>query len=134
MDVDGTQSCGPQKHSTDIRLFMIHINYDNDLSEEKEDIPTSSEIPSVSSIASTTLSSPIQMTTDTATIVNNNMLTTATEVLSTSPDENDDDDCSWNTEIAEARAPLGKFRELLIPDRPDDNSELSRRDWLKVVD
>ena len=134
MDVYGTQSRGPQKHSTDIQLFMIHIDYDkNSSEEEKEDIPTSTEIPSVSGIASTILSSPIQMTTDATTIVNNNMITTATEVLSTGSDENDDDDCSWNTEIAEARAPLGKFRELLIPDRPNDNSERSRKDWLKDI-
>ena len=30
MDVYGTQSRGPQKHSTDIQLFMIRIDHDTE--------------------------------------------------------------------------------------------------------
>ena len=81
--------------------------------------------PTVTFIASTTLSSTIPTTTVTSVVTTN--------VNYASSDENDDDDCSWNTEIAEARAPLGKVRELLIPDRPNDNSELSRKEWLQDI-
>ena len=70
---------------------------------------------------------------DTTPIVNNIIPTTALKVLSTHIDEKDADDCSWNTETAEANAPLGHFRELLIPDRPNDNSIISRREWLQDI-
>ena len=65
--------------------------------------------------------------------VNNNLSTTAPDVRNTNPEEKDDDDCSWTTGIAEARAPLGKFREYLIPDKPDNNSEINRKKWLKDI-
>ena len=71
--------------------------------------------------------------TDTTPIVNNNIQTTAPKVLSTSLDKKDADDCSWNTETAKANAPLGNFRELLIPDRPNDDSSISRNEWLQDI-
>ena len=43
---------------------------------------------------------------DTTPTANISLSTTAPDVLNTDPEENDDDDCSWTTEIAEARAPL----------------------------
>jgi hypothetical protein len=105
---------------------MIHIDYDNESSEEqKEETTTSTVIPTVSTTVSTTVSSTIPTTSVTSVV--------STNANYESSDENVDDDCSWNTEIAEARAPLGKFRELLIPDRPNDNSERSRKDWLKDI-
>ena len=64
MDVYGTQSRGPQKHSTDLQLFMIHIDYDNDTSDEgKVATTTSTTTSTVSTIASTTVSSTIPTTT-----------------------------------------------------------------------
>ena len=36
MDVYGTQSRGPQKHSTDLKLFIIHIDYDKDTFDEEK--------------------------------------------------------------------------------------------------
>ena len=69
MDVYGKQSRGPQKHSTDIQLFMIRIDYDKGSSEEeKEATTTSTAIPKVSTIASTTLSSTIPTTTVTSVV------------------------------------------------------------------
>jgi hypothetical protein len=59
--------------------------------------------------------------------------TTAPEVQITSIDNKDADDCSWTTEIAEANAPLGYYRELLIPDRPNVNSDISRKEWLDDI-
>jgi hypothetical protein len=70
---------------------------------------------------------------DTTPVVNNNIPTTTPEVLSSSLDEKDADDCSWNTETAEANALLGHFRELLIPDRPNDDSSISRKEWLEDI-
>jgi hypothetical protein len=72
MDVYGNQSRGPQKHSTDIQLFMIHIDYDNDSSEEeKEATTTSTATSTVSTIASTTVSSAIPTTTVTSVVTTN---------------------------------------------------------------
>ena len=72
MDVYGTQSRGPQKHSTDIQLFMIHIDYDTESSEEqKEETTTSTGIPTVSTVASTTVSSTIPTTTVTSVVTTN---------------------------------------------------------------
>ena len=69
MDVYGTQSRGPQKHSTDLQLFMIHIDYDIDSSEEeKEATTTSAATPTVATIASTTVSSTIPTTTVTSVV------------------------------------------------------------------
>jgi hypothetical protein len=69
---------------------------------------------------------------DTTPIVNNIIPTTALVVLCTSL-EKDADDCSWNTVTAVANAPLGNFRELLIPDRPNDDSSISRKEWLDDI-
>jgi hypothetical protein len=70
---------------------------------------------------------------DTTPTVNNIIPTTAPKVLSTSIDEKNADDCSWNTGTAEANASLGYYRELLIPDRPNDNSDISRKEWLDDI-
>jgi hypothetical protein len=65
---------------------------------------------------------------DTTPTVNNIIPTTALKVLGTSIDKKDVDDCSWNTETAEANALLGYYRELLIPDRPNNNSDINRKE------
>jgi len=67
MDVYGIQSRGPQKHSTDLQLFTIHIEYDKDTTdEEKVDTTTSTTTATVSTLVSTTVSSTIQTTTVTS--------------------------------------------------------------------
>ena len=69
MGVHGTQSRGPQKHSTDLQLFMIHIDYDNDTpDEEKVDTTTSAATATAPTIVSTTVSSTIQTTTVTSVV------------------------------------------------------------------
>ena len=74
-----------------------------------------------------------ESSTDIPLIVNNNCPTTAPEVISTYQSENVTDDSSWNTVTAEANAPLGYFRELLIPDRPTVHSNISRKEWLRDI-
>jgi hypothetical protein len=69
MDVYGTQSRGPQKHSEDLQLIMIHIDYDNDTAvDEKKGTTTSTATATVSTIVSTTVSSTIQTTTVTSVV------------------------------------------------------------------
>ena len=69
MDVYGTQSRGPQKHSIYHQLFMIHIDYDNDTSDdEKVGTRTSTATATVSTVTSTTVSSIIQTTTVTSVV------------------------------------------------------------------
>jgi hypothetical protein len=69
MDVYGTQSRGPQKNSTDLKLFMIRVDYDHDLSEEEMKVTTTgTAATTVSTIASTTASSTISMTTFTSVV------------------------------------------------------------------
>jgi hypothetical protein len=69
MDVYGTQSRRPQKHSTDIQLFMIYIDYDVDTSEEENEASTTGfAATTVPTIASTTESSSIPMTTVTSVV------------------------------------------------------------------
>jgi hypothetical protein len=70
---------------------------------------------------------------DTPLIVNNNYATTAPKVKSLYPYENAADDSSWNTVTAEANAPLGYFRELLIPDRLTVYSNMSRKEWHRDI-
>ena len=72
IDVYGTQSRGPQKHSTDIKLFMIHIDHDTDSSgEDKNATTTSTSMPTVSTIATTTVSSTIPTTIVTSVVTTN---------------------------------------------------------------
>jgi hypothetical protein len=69
-----------------------------------------------------------ESSTDIPLIVNNNYPTTAPKVMRTYPSENVADDSSWNTVTAKANEPLGYFRELLIPDRPNVHSNISRKE------
>ena len=76
MDVYGTQSREPQKHSTDLQLFIIHIDYDKDTSDEEKVDPTTSTTTAtvstatatMSTVTSTSVSSTIQTTAATSVV------------------------------------------------------------------
>ena len=44
-----------------------------------------------------------------------------------------EDDNSWDTDMAERNAPLGKYREPLIPPYPVNDSWVSREEWLDDI-
>ena len=83
MDVYGTQSHGPQKHSTDLQLLIIHIDYDKCTSdEEKVDTTTSTETARVSTVTTTVSTATATVSTVTSTTVSSTIQTiTATSVV-----------------------------------------------------
>jgi hypothetical protein len=44
-----------------------------------------------------------------------------------------EDDNSWDTDMAQRNAPLGKYRELLIPPYPVSDSWVNRDEWLNDI-